>query len=221
MEPYAGRTLLDYSCGDGAFLALVHDLFPQAVGADTDANQLADCPRRFPERKGLSFVSRQELAEKRHDGAYDLVLCLEFLEHCLEESWDAVLCDLRRLTAPEGTLIISTPIEIGPSLIGKQIARTVAGWRGLGHYHDRAKYTVAQLWKMICAGERTSIDRPVHRAESPSERGRLFHSHSGFNWRKLRARVKRHFVVERTDFSPLGWSCGYLSSQAWFLCKQR
>src|SRR5689334_11293876 len=37
-----GARLLDYGCGDGTFLALVHDLFPEAVGADLDPKQTAD-----------------------------------------------------------------------------------------------------------------------------------------------------------------------------------
>src|SRR5438128_253860 len=53
-QPYAGRTLLDYGCGDGTFLAMVGDLFPEAVGADVDPKQITDCRTRFGELPGLS-----------------------------------------------------------------------------------------------------------------------------------------------------------------------
>ena len=52
-EAFAGARLLDYGCGDGTFLALVHDLFPEAVGADLDPKQTADCARRFASLCGV------------------------------------------------------------------------------------------------------------------------------------------------------------------------
>ncbi len=215
--PYAGRKLLDYGCGDGTFLAWVHDLFPEAVGADADPKQTTDCAKRFTETTGLSFVLRDELVKARHDGAYGLVICTNVLEHCLEQKWDAMLSDLSRLAAPDGTILISTPIESGPSLIIKQFIRTVAGWRGLGP----ETYTIAQFWKMVFAGKGTTIDRPVYRAESVPERWKLFHGHKGFNWRKLRARIDAMLAVEHTCFWPLSWSGGYFNGQAWFICKPR
>jgi 2-polyprenyl-3-methyl-5-hydroxy-6-metoxy-1,4-benzoquinol methylase len=217
VEPYAGRKVLDYSSGDGTCLALVHDLDCEAVGADTDPKQIRECGRRFNEIPELSFVLRDELGEDRHKGKYELVLCREVLEHCLEETWDAILNDLTRLATPDGTIIISTPVEIGPSLIFKEIGRTVTGWRGLGP----ETYTIAQFWKMVFAGARTSIDRPIYRGEFAPEKWKRFHGHKGFNWRKLRARLSDRLTVERICFWPLGWSGGYLSSQAWFICKQR
>ncbi|HMF61347.1 MAG TPA: class I SAM-dependent methyltransferase, partial [Vicinamibacterales bacterium] len=41
----AGGKLLDYGCGDGTFMALTHGTFAEAVGADIDAEQLAECRR--------------------------------------------------------------------------------------------------------------------------------------------------------------------------------
>ena len=219
VEPYAGQKLLDYACGDAGFLTLIHDQFPQAFGADIQ--QSTECAKRFAERKGLSFLTQEELRRPQHIGAFGLVVCLELFEHCVEESWDQTLSDLHRLSAPGATIIISVPIEIGPSLIGKHIVRTVARWRGLNDYQERETYTVGQFWTMVFAGERTTIDRPVYRAESASQRWNLFHRHKGFNWRRLRARLREKLIVERTCFSPLGWSGGYLSSQAWFICKPR
>ena len=63
VEPFAGRTLLDYGCGDGAFLATVSDLFPGAIGADYDPGQIADCRRRFD--GVLPTVSFRDVAELR------------------------------------------------------------------------------------------------------------------------------------------------------------
>src|SRR6202158_96227 len=76
-ETMAGARLLDYGCGDGTFLALVHDVFPEAVGADLDPKQTADCARRFASLPGLSFLLTDELADSCYDGSFDVVFCME------------------------------------------------------------------------------------------------------------------------------------------------
>jgi 2-polyprenyl-3-methyl-5-hydroxy-6-metoxy-1,4-benzoquinol methylase len=221
VEPYAGRRLLDYGCGDGTLLALVHDLFPEAVGADVDPDQIKNCAKRLTDMAGVSFVLTDELTEVRHEGAYGLVVCMDVVEHCPEESWDLILSQFGRLAAPGGIIIISSPVETGPSLMGKQFIRAVAGWGGLGDYKHRETYTMAEFWKMVFAGEQTTIDRPVYRADFASEKWKHFHGHKGFNWRKLRARVDERLAIQRTCFSPLGWMGEYFSSQVWFICRRR
>jgi SAM-dependent methyltransferase len=219
-QSHAGGKLLDYGCGDGTFLAMVADLFSEAVGADVDPKQTADCRARFGAVPGLSFVLTEELTAARHNLAYDVVVCMEVLEHCIADKRAEVLGDLHRLVAGDGTVIISVPIEIGPSLIGKQLVRTVAGWRGLGDYRHREKFSCMEFWKMVLAGAQTSIERPVYRADFAPDRPNAFHGHKGFNWRALQARLRERFEIRQTLFSPLGWTAGYLSSQAWFVCKR-
>jgi len=166
-------------------------------------------------------VLTDKLADAHHAEAYDLVLCMELLEHCIEEKLAAVLKDLRRLVASEGRVIISVPIEIGPSLIGKQVVPTIAGLRGLGDYMYTETYTVGELLKMVFAGEQTAVTRPVYRADFAPDLPNLFHGHKGFNWRALRTRLREQFTIRETLFSPMGWLGGYVSSQAWFICTPR
>ena len=116
---------------------------------------------------------------------------------------------------------MSVPIEIGPSLVGKQIVRTIAGWRKLGDYQYRETYTWRELSKMVFAGAGTAIDRPVFRADLIPGRPTFFHGHKGFNWRALRRQLREYFRVEQVLFSPLSWLRGFFSSQAWFICKAK
>ena len=188
IREFAGRSLLDYGCGDGTFLALTHDLFPLAVGADVDPQQTMDCARRFTGQSGIAFVMTEDLAQPSHAGAYGVVVCMEVLEHCIEERLEAVLRELRRLVASDGIVVISVPIEIGVSLVGKYAIRTVAGWRRLGDYEYRERYTFGELRRMILATSASMIVRPVYRADFAVDRPNLFHGHKGFNWRRLRDR---------------------------------
>ena len=219
VQQYAGKRLLDYGCGDGTFLAIVSDLFGNATGADVDPKQTAECAKRFETFPNLSFLLLQDLDGEQHDGAFDVAICMEVLEHSTEEQVDEILTNLRRLVSRDGTVIISVPIEIGPTLLAKHLVRTVAGWRGLGDYKYREKYTVGEIVRMVFAGEKTAIDRPVYTAEFSTEQRIDFHGHKGFNWRALRVRLRQEFTITEIRFSPLGWLGGYLSSQAWFVCK--
>jgi len=220
-EPFAGRKLLDYGCGDGTFLALIQDRFTQAVGADMDPKQTADCIRRFASLSGLSFVLTEDLLDARHNGRFDVVFCMEVLEHCTEQTRAAVLSDLHRLVAVDGTVIISVPVEVGPSLIVKQLLRTLAGRRGIGDYRYSEKYTFKDLMKMVFAGEETAIERPVYRVDLIPGKPTYYHAHKGFNWRTFRRQLNELFSVQRILFSPLGWLRGFFSSQVWFICKPR
>jgi SAM-dependent methyltransferase len=218
--PFAGGRLLDYGCGDGAFLATVRDLFPEAVGADVSEDHLRECRVRFASVPGYSFRHCSELADPAHTGAYALVTCMEVMEHCVPEVARAVIADLRRLVAPTGTALVSVPIETGPSLVVKQLLRRAAGWWGLGDYRHTEHYRFGEFWQMVFATDRSAIDRPVYGADAArGEPG--YHGHKGFNWRALRRQLAGPFEVCRTSFSPLGWLGGLVSSQAWFACRPR
>jgi len=218
VDPYAGGNLLDYGCGDGTFLAGVHDLFPVAVGADIDHGQNLECGTRLATLSNISFLLTNELTDPIHESAYRVVTCMEVLEHCIEEDLNQVVSDLWRLVSPDGVVIISVPVEVGPSLIGKQLLRMFASWRGLGDYGDSERYSSRELGRMLFAGEHTVIYRPVYSDGPCSSR---YHSHKGFNWRALRGRLGEYFDVKETYFSPLGCLRGYFSSQAWFVCASR
>src|SRR5215207_942476 len=114
VKPFAGTSLLDYGCGDGSFLAMIAEKFPVAVGADIDAKQNADCAARFATSlKHVSFVHTSTLRDPAHAARYRVVTCMETLEHVTDQIMPIVLDDLRRCLAPDGTLMISVPIEIG------------------------------------------------------------------------------------------------------------
>ena len=211
--PATGR-LLDYGCGDGTFLAMAAPRISEGWGADVALDQIEDCRRRFSGLPNLHFCSVAALGDGTRDGSYDLVTCMETLEHCTAPVVEIVLGDLARLAAPGGRIVISVPIEIGPTFLLKTAIRRLAAWRGLSDYRFYESYTPRAAWQMVFAKRGTTLDRPVYGApEAP------YHSHYGFNWRAMRERVSAHLRVERTMFTPLGALGGWVSSQAWFVCQ--
>jgi SAM-dependent methyltransferase len=210
----APRRLLDYGCGDGTFLAMAADRIGSGWGADLDTGQTEEAARRLAGFTNLHFCTIAALAEPRHASAYDVVTCMETLEHCTEPVIEIVLRDLARLIAPGGRVVISVPIETGPTFLLKWLVRKAAAWRGLSDYRYYESYSPANALRMIFAGRRQPLLRPVYdEGTSP------YHSHYGFNWKTLREKVREHLIVESTHFSPLGFSRGLASSQAWLVCR--
>jgi 2-polyprenyl-3-methyl-5-hydroxy-6-metoxy-1,4-benzoquinol methylase len=218
----AGGRLLDYGCGDGTFVAMVHDAFALTIGTDADAGQLADCARRFRDLPRLAFVPRAALledSEARHAGAYDVVTCMEVLEHCVDDIRRGVLEDLRRLVAPGGRVIISVPIEVGPSLLAKQVARRLAAWRRIGDYQHAERYLWRELARMAVARPGRGIVRPTYGA---AEGGAyVHHGHKGFDWRGLEAEVRLYFDLEPLRYSPMPLLGSFLNSQVWLIGRRR
>jgi SAM-dependent methyltransferase len=211
------RRVLDYGCGDGTFLSMLDGAggLSSGVGAEVDARVVEDCRRRLSSHEALRFLHADELEGDGHAGRYDLVVCMEVLEHVTDTR--ALVARLARLVAPGGTLLCSVPAETGLPLIFKQAARRVAGWRGVGDYPGTSSYTFAELLRGLFAGRRQHLARPVFRTED----GRAFHDHKGFNWMRLRDELAADFRVERTLGSPVPALGPHLASQVWFVARKK
>jgi 2-polyprenyl-3-methyl-5-hydroxy-6-metoxy-1,4-benzoquinol methylase len=216
----AGGALLDYGCGDGTFVALAHDLFRETVGADIDVEQVRGCAERLGTLQGVRFVSTDALRGPDHAARYDAVVCMEVLEHCPSDVQPQVIDDLARLSRPDAVVVISVPIEIGPTLAVKQVVRAVAAAGGLSEYAHRERYRPSEFLRMLFAGSTSEIKRPVSVATTPSGVSVRFHGHKGFNWHALERLIARVFTIERRLYSPVPLTGPWLNSQVWFVCRK-
>jgi SAM-dependent methyltransferase len=215
---FEGNRILDYGCGDGTFLAMLarqSRALGRTVGCELKESVVADCRARLAEQDGLIFVTIDELDHPDHVEAYDLVICMEVLEHIVDVT--PVLERFRRLVARGGAVLISVPVETGIPLIVKQIVRRIAGWRGLGDYPGTASYSVHELRVSLFAGRRARVVRPVYKDES----GMPFHDHKGFNWAVLRDQIGRRFDIVRTFSAPFEWLPPQFATHVWFLARPR
>ncbi|HEX8715646.1 MAG TPA: class I SAM-dependent methyltransferase [Gemmatimonadaceae bacterium] len=220
VAPGAGRPLLDYGCGDGTFLALAHERFPQSVGLEVDPGLVRACTERFGKLGNLRFMLAAD-SERLPAGSFGVVLCTEVLEHCPPDAVDVALRRMRRLVANDGHVIISVPVETGLPLLLKQAARAVAARRVSTDYKHRETYRVTEFLRMLAPGDRTVVDRPVYETEFETGIPNRYHGHKGFNWRAMRKRVGEVFRVVETRFSPVPWLGAQFASQAWFVCVPR
>src|SRR5262249_59755010 len=120
---------------------MAHAAFTETIGADVDPAQIAECAARLGHLPGVRFAQASALSPGPMPSAlaWDVVTCMEVLEHCLEPERRRVIDELARLVAPQGLVVVSVPIEIGPSVAAKQLARAGAGLRGLGDYRHRER----------------------------------------------------------------------------------
>ena len=213
-----GQVVLDHGCGDGTLLGLLQDgpnPPARAVGSEVSELLVEDCRTRLGEDERLKFVLTSELDRPEHRHAYDLIVCMEVLEHVPD--LDAEMDRFERLLRPGGHLLISVPVEIGPALIVKQVMRRVAGWRGLGHYPGTSTYSPREFVASVFAGRRQHIARPLFR----DGEGRPFHDHKGFNFNVLHDLIAERFRVERVISSPVPWLPARTASQVWFIASKR
>ena len=214
---FSNRRILDYGSGDGTFLALamMADAPPAAaVGAELLDGVIDDCRTRYSAEPRMSFVQVKSLDAHEHARQYDAVFCMEVLEHVYD--WEPELARMSRLLAQDGTLVVSVPVETGVPVVVKQIARTIAGWRKIGHYPGTTPYSWPELASAVFAGRAQHVTRPVFDFGSGP-----CHDHKGFNWRVLHDRLMKQFDVTHVMASPFAWLGPGLATQVWFVARLR
>lgn len=121
VEPLDPDSVLDAGCGEGETVGRLADCLPRRVaGIDVRDDCVAFTRQRFPWME----VSRQSVYKLAFpDRSFDLVLCLEVLEHLDEPA--AALSELSRVSRRD--LVLSVPHEpwfrVGSLLRGKHLAR--------------------------------------------------------------------------------------------------
>lgn len=100
------KRIIDVGCGTGRLLMKLKERLPNAeiAGTDYSDSSIDRCKERMPQ--GSFFVSDiHSLGES--PVRYDVVLCMEVLEHI--QHVDRAICCLRSLLASNGKLLITIP----------------------------------------------------------------------------------------------------------------
>ncbi len=131
VESLEPESVLDAGCGEGETVARLSDVLPSRVaGIDVREECVAFTARRFPDMD----VSRQSVYELAFpDRSFDLVLCLEVLEHL--DRPEVALAELSRVSRSD--IVLSVPHEpwfrLGSLLRGKYLA-------GLGNHPEHVQH---------------------------------------------------------------------------------
>jgi 2-polyprenyl-6-hydroxyphenyl methylase/3-demethylubiquinone-9 3-methyltransferase len=127
-RPFVGRRAADVGCGAGLLSEPLRRLGAEVTGIDA-APENVEAAREHAAGQGLEIDYRVGGAEQL-DGHYDLICCLEVLEHVTDPR--AFIARLAEALGPEGLLILSTPNRTSMSrllliLVGEGTGRIPKG----------------------------------------------------------------------------------------------
>jgi SAM-dependent methyltransferase len=102
-----GKRVLDLGSGEGYGSAILAERAKQVVGVDIDARAIEHASTNY-QMDNLVFRQASVLElDDLADASFELVVCYEVIEHIAEH--DELLSLVRRVLAPGGLLLVSTP----------------------------------------------------------------------------------------------------------------
>ncbi len=147
--PLAGRRLLDVGCGGGLLAEAATALGAQVTGIDMGKTPLA-VARLHMQESGLEIEYLHSTAEalaRERPGAYDVVTCLEMLEHVPEPS--AIVQACHTLVRPGGTVFFSTinrnPKSFLLAIVGAEYVLNLLP-RGTHEYRKLIRPSELEAW---------------------------------------------------------------------------
>ena len=134
-HPLAGKAALDIGCGAGLVCEPLARLGAAVTGVDAAAENVA-AAAAHAEAVGLDIRYMAGEVAVLDIGTFDLVTCLEVIEHVADKS--AFLRDVAARLAPGGLLVMSTPNRTAASRVLLVGAAEAVGYvpKGTHHWSD-------------------------------------------------------------------------------------
>lgn len=106
----AGISFLDYGCGPGFLLEKILARRARCNGIDGSSKAVELVNQRFQnDDNWMGAVAVADSPAPFPDSSFDMITCLETLEHVLEERLDSVVSEVYRLLKPGGLALFTTP----------------------------------------------------------------------------------------------------------------
>lgn len=179
------KIILDLGCADGPFLPTLNYYGNRIIGVDL----LFDWLQRARELINYKKYPLKNVILLNAEGHYlpfknnciDMIYCLETFEH-IPNSVN-LINEIFRILKRNGILIYSLPIEIGISLLIRQLIGKITKF-------EREHYSLRELVR------NGLLKKPLKRINNPT-------THRNFDWRLIHKMIIKRFKKIDLKFSPL------------------
>ncbi|MFX0082911.1 MAG: class I SAM-dependent methyltransferase [Candidatus Hodarchaeota archaeon] len=187
--------VLDIGCADGPFLPTLNQYARSIVANDIneefirESKNLVDNKLKNVKKINLACSDGQALPFR--DNKFDLVFCLEVLEHV--KNPDQFINEVFRVLRRNGILICTLPVEIGISLLIRTMIGKMVNFK-------RPKYGLKELIRIIILKRPKIRPEYIGHKEYARETG-----HKNFDWRVIKRKIGLRFKIIRTRFVPINF----------------
>ena len=194
---------LDFGCGDGYFLKLINDekLNLKLNAFDPDKQMITQMMNLFHKENIDKVNIFNDI--KKIKSKYDIITCLETLEHFNENNQIKLLKQIKYLLKDDGFIVISVPLEIYLSGFLKGLVRILS-------FQKNNTTSLINLFKVL-------FNFKIKRNHSSE----YIESHVGFDHNKLIELINMDFSIEKKFFSPFPIFSSFLNSQMFIICKKK
>ena len=176
--------ILDIGCSDGPFLPTLNYYAKKIIAIDI-SEELIEKSKKLTDTmlsnsKKINLMASDGLALPFRDECFNIVFCLEVLEHVKNPG--KVIEEVFRILRKSGVFICTIPVEIGPSLLIREIIGKITKF-------NRPHYSKKELIR------NTLFKKPGRRTSEMS--------HKNFDWRLIKKEMKRVFKKIKIEFIPI------------------
>jgi 2-polyprenyl-3-methyl-5-hydroxy-6-metoxy-1,4-benzoquinol methylase len=105
-----GASVLDYGCGPGFLIQRLLEKGVRCYGTDSSDEAVQLVNKKFEDCENwVGAVTTKCLPSPFPDSSFDVVTCIETLEHLLDESLHEIVDEIYRLLKPGGIALFTTP----------------------------------------------------------------------------------------------------------------
>jgi len=187
------KLILDMGCGDGPFFPTLENYGGKIIGLDFSSWMLLLAKKlikfkNHPLKKVILLNSEGKYIPLK-DNSIDTIFCLESFEHIMDSR--TLIDEIYRILKVDGELIYSIPIEIGFSLIFRQMIMKMINFQG-----DHS-YSLKELFKTGILKKPSK--KRYHLYNNPKQHL----THKNFDWRIIQDLINKKFKQNKVIFSPL------------------
>jgi SAM-dependent methyltransferase len=197
LDPCKTKTILDYGCGRGVFVRMLHENGFNAYGADIEGFW-EDYFEHYTDRdlflKKKIRLIQPDGAMDFEDHSFDIIVCDHVVEHTDEK--DRLFQSIRRLLKIDGTAYILFPVREG--LRESHIKQFFIHWLPKG----RLRYCIALLQRKIGIADKKDSHLTVHQYLHEKLNGIDTNTYYE-SFPTIRKRMEKFFVVEPFEINYL------------------